>query len=411
MQDSINLVIVGHVDHGKSTLIGRLLYDTGKLSPERIADLREISKNTGKELEFAYVMDHLKEEREQNVTIDTAQTFFSTDKREYVIIDAPGHVEFTKNMVTGASLAEVAILIVSAREGVEEQTRRHAYILGLLGLKQAIVVINKMDTVEYSDARFEEVKEQTISHLSTIGIEPTFVIPISAIEGDMVAKRGDSMDFYEGPTVLEALDTFKIRESRDNMPLRFPIQDVYKHDPKRILVGRIESGKLEVGEKVLFYPSGKTSTIKTVEMFRQEATKASAGMSIGITITEPLFIERGEVMIHPGDTPTIADTIDANVFWMSKKPLKKGERLHLRCATQEVDCTIKEIKKRLDSSNLSVIEENADHIENNEVGELTIVTDDPIVIEDFNRVEELGRFVLVKDLDVAAGGIVIMPEE
>ena len=411
MQDSINLVIVGHVDHGKSTLIGRLLYDTGKLSPERIADLREVSKNTGKELEFAYVMDHLKEEREQNVTIDTAQTFFSTDKREYVIIDAPGHVEFTKNMVTGASLAEVAILIVSAREGVEEQTRRHAYILGLLGLKQVIVVINKMDTVEFSQERFDEVREQTISHLSTIGIEPSYVIPISAIEGDMVAKRGDSMDFYEGPTVLEALDTFKNRESRDNMPLRFPIQDVYKHDPKRILVGRIESGKLEVGEEVLFYPSGKSSTIKTVEMFQQEATKSGAGMSIGITITEPLFIERGEVMIHPGDTPTIADTIDANVFWMSKKPLKKGERLHLRCATQEVDCTIKEIKKRLDSSNLSVIEENADHIENNEVGELTIVTDDPIVIEDFNRVEELGRFVLVKDLDVAAGGIVIMPKE
>ncbi len=411
MQNSINLVIVGHVDHGKSTLIGRLLYDTGKLSPERIADLKEVSKNTGKEMEFAYVMDHLKEEREQNVTIDTAQTFFSTEKREYVIIDAPGHVEFTKNMVTGASLAEVAILIVSAREGVEEQTRRHAYILGLLGLKQVIVVINKMDTVEYSKARFKEVKEETISHLSTIGIKPTFVIPISAIEGEMVAKRGKHMGFYEGPTVLEALDTFKNRESRDNMPLRFPIQDVYKHDPKRILVGRIESGKLEVGDKVLFYPSEKTSTIKTVELFEQEATKASAGMSIGITITEPLFIERGEVMIHPDDTPTIADTIDANVFWMSKKPLKKGERLHLRCATQELDCTIKEIKKRLDSSDLSVIEENADRIENNEVGELTIVTDDPIVIEDFNRVEELGRFVLVKDLDVAAGGIVIMPKE
>ncbi|MCK5772205.1 MAG: GTP-binding protein [Thermoplasmata archaeon] len=411
MQDSINLVIVGHVDHGKSTLIGRLLYDTGKLSPERIAELKKVSKNTGKEMEFAYVMDHLKEEREQNVTIDTAQTFFSTDKREYVIIDAPGHVEFTKNMVTGASLAEVAILIVSAREGVEEQTRRHAYILGLLGLKQVIVVINKMDTVGYSNDRFNEVKEQTISHLSTLGIEPSYVVPISAIEGDMVAKRGERMNFYEGPTMLEALDTFKGRESRDNLPLRFPIQDVYKHDPKRILVGRIESGKLEVGDKVLFYPSEKTSTIKTVELFEQEATEASAGMSIGITIAEPLFIERGEVMIHPGDTPTIADTIDANVFWMSRKPLKKGERLHLRCATQELDCTIKEIKKRLDSSDLSVIEENARQIENNEVGELTIVTDDPIVIEDFNRVEELGRFVLVKDLDVAAGGIVIMPKE
>ncbi len=411
MQNTINLVIVGHVDHGKSTFIGRLLYDTGKLSPESIADLREISKNTGKEFEFAYVMDHLKEEREQNVTIDTAQTFFSTDKREYVIIDAPGHVEFTKNMVTGASLAEVAILIVSAREGVEEQTRRHAYILGLLGLKQVIVVINKMDTVKYSRERFNEVKEQTISHLSTIGIEPSYVIPISAIEGDMVAKRKDSMDFYDGPTVLEALDTFENRESRENMPLRYPIQDVYKHDPKRILVGRIESGKLKVGDKVLFYPSEKTSTINTVEMFKQEATEASAGMSIGITITEPLFIERGEVMIHPGDTPTITDTVDANVFWMSKSPLKKGERLHLRCATQELDCTIKEIKKRLDSSDLSVIEENADHIENNEVGELTIVTDGPIVIEDFNRVEELGRFVLVKELDVAGGGIVIMPKE
>ncbi len=411
MENTINLVIVGHVDHGKSTLIGRLLYDTGKLSPEKIADLREVSKNTGKDLEFAYVMDHLKEEREQNVTIDTAQTFFTTDKREYVIIDAPGHVEFTKNMVTGASLADVAILIVSAREGVEEQTRRHAYILGLLGLKQVIVVINKMDTVEYSQERFNEVKDQTISHLSTLGIEPSSVIPISAIEGDMVANRGESMVFYEGPTVLEALDTFKNRESKDNLPLRYPIQDVYKHDPKRILVGRIESGKLKVGEKVLFYPSEKTSTIKTVEMFQSDVTEAGAGMSIGITITEPLFIERGEIMIHPGDTPTITDTIDANVFWMSKKPLKKGERLHLRCATQELDCTIKEIKKRLDSSDLSLIEEDADRIENNEVGELTIVTDDPIVVEDFNRVEELGRFVLVKDMDVAAGGIVIMPKE
>ena len=236
MTDSstLNFVIVGHVDHGKSTLIGRLLYDTDSLPSDKIEEIKKTSEGLGRKTEFAYLLDHLEEERQQGLTIDTTQVFFKTDKRCYVIIDAPGHVEFVKNMVTGASQAEAAILIIDVKEGIKEQTKRHAYILSLLGLNQVVVILNKMDLVDFSEGRFNEVKKGAQEFLNSINMDPLFYIPICAIKGDNIARRSERMNWYNGPTLLESLDTLKSRESAENKPLIFPIQDAYKIDDKRI---------------------------------------------------------------------------------------------------------------------------------------------------------------------------------
>ncbi len=401
----MRIVIVGHVDHGKSTLIGRLFYDTDSLPEGVIEEVKKTCEMLGKDIEFAYVLDSLAEEREQNVTIDTTQSWFSTDKRNYIIIDAPGHKEFLKNMITGASQADTGVLIVSAKEGVEEQTKRHAYILGMLGLKQVMVVINKMDAVDYDAARFETVKNDITAFLGTVGITPKQIIPISAKEGDNVAKKAEKMDWYTGPTILEALDLFENKKAQENKPLRFPVQDVYKIDDKRILVGRVESGSVTVGDNVVFSPSGKTSKIKSVEKFLAKPTNATAGESVGITIDDPLFIERGEVVTK--ETPTVTNTINARVFWMDKQAFDANEKLTLKCATQEVGCRIERISKRINSSDLTVLEENASQLQDTEVGEVVIKTDEPIVVENFNAIEELGRFVLVRGNDVTAGGIIV----
>lgn len=405
--EHMKIVIVGHVDHGKSTLIGRLFFDTDSLPEGKMEEIRKISEQLGKDVEFAYILDHLQEEREQSVTIDTTQMFFKTDKRHYVIIDAPGHVEFTKNMITGASQAEAAILIVDGEEGVQEQTKRHAYILGMLGLKQVIAVINKMDLVGYKQERFEQVKADLYKFLDSIDIHPTFIIPISAKEGDNVAKKSEKMPWYTGMTILQSLDTFKINEPQINKPLRYPIQDVYKFDQKRILAGRIESGTLRRGDKVVFLPSNKETTVKSIEVFEGQKEEAGAGECIGITLEQPLFIERGEVMCKPDKLPKVTDRFTANVFWMARHAFSRDEDIILKCATQEVVCNIERINKRFDSSSLKILEEDASELKEREVGEIQFKTKNPIAIESFNEIKELGRFVLVKNQDVSAGGIII----
>jgi len=404
--EHLKFVIVGHVDHGKSTLIGRLFYDTDSLPEEKIEEVRKTCEALGKDMEFGFIMDHLEEERTQGITIDTAQTFFKTEKRHYVIIDAPGHKEFIKNMITGASQAEAAILIVDTEEGVQEQTKRHAYILGMLGLDQVIVVLNKMDLVEHSEERFEEVKKDTLKFLSSINITPTYFIPISAKNGDNVAKDGkENMPWHDGLTVLKALDTFKIKEPATEKPLRFPLQDIYKVHDKRIHVGRIEAGKLETGQEIVFLPQNEVTTIKSVEMLWQDRTAAQAGESIGITIEHPLFLERGAVACPSDNRPVSTNQIRANVFWMSKTPFKAGERLQFKVATQEQMADIV-IEKKIDSSTLETISDNPEEVLNNEVAQMLIKTSEPIVVENFNEIQELGRFVLVRDMDVVAGGII-----
>ncbi len=405
MQEHLKFVIVGHVDHGKSTLIGRLFYDTDSLPEEKIEEVRRTCEELGREMEFGFVMDHLEEERSQGITIDTAQTFFKTGKRHYVIIDAPGHKEFVRNMITGASQAEAALLIVDAHEGVREQTKRHAYILGMLGLEQVIAVVNKMDLVGYSKERFEEVTRDLNAFLASLGISPSYAIPISARDGDNVAMPSERMPWFDGPTILDALDTFETAKTALAMPLRFPIQDVYKVKDKRILVGRVEAGTIHQGDEVLFLPAGTRTRVSSVEVLWQDRTDAGAGESIGITLADPLFVERGAVACPPDRKPAVTSAIRANVFWMSKRPFVAGEEVVLRVATQEVPVQIT-IEKKIDSSTLETIGENPGLVSETEVAQMLIRTREPIAVENFNDIQELGRFVLVRELDVVAGGII-----
>jgi sulfate adenylyltransferase large subunit len=405
--ESLRFVIVGHIDHGKSTLIGRLFYDTDCLPEEKIEEVRTICDALGKEMEFAYVMDHLEEERTQGITIDTTQTFFHTEKRDYVIIDAPGHREFTKNMITGASQAEAAILIVDADEGVQEQTRRHAYILGLLGLEQVIVVINKMDLVDFDEVRFNKVSDDIREFLTQIGTIPTYVIPISAKDGDNIASKSERMAWFQGPIILHALDSFKSLKDREDNPLRFPVQDVYNIDNKRIIAGRVESGTIKTNDEILVLPSGERTTVSSVEEYlNEEKTRAVAGESTGITVKDKLFIDRGDVICIGTDKPVMTNEIRGNVFWMDKEPLRTGESVYFKCSTQESKCLVKAIERRMDSSTLEIIEENADVLENREVGEVLLNFSNPIIVDNFNDTPDLGRFVIEKRFDTAGGGII-----
>ena len=404
--DVLSFVIVGHVDHGKSTLIGRLLYDTDSLPPDKIDEIKKASEGMGKRTEFAYLLDHLEEERKQGITIDTTQVFFKTGKRRYVIIDAPGHVEFVKNMITGASQAEAAVLIVDVAEGVKEQTKRHSYMLSLLGLHQVVVVLNKMDLVDFAEERFDAVKKDVTEWLNSINIEPTLYIPISAIEGDNIAVKSKKMDWYTGPTFLDSLDTLQNKQPPEDKPLLFPIQDVYKIADKRINVGRVEAGVIEKGAEIKVLPGGQLTRVNSVEKFLEKTEKAIASESIGMTTADSVFLDRGNIVCLPGAEPALTDEVPANIFWMSKRDFTADQKVTIRCATQETSCKIQSINKRINSSTLEVIEENASVIKNLEVAEVIIKTKKPVAIKDFNDVQELGRFVLVQDENICAGGII-----
>jgi len=403
-KETLRFVMVGHVDHGKSTLIGRLLYDTNSLTVGRLEEIKKVCEQLGKEFEFAYVMDHLEEERSQAVTIDTAQTFFSTDERDYVIIDAPGHREFVKNMVTGASQAEAAVIIVDATEGVAEQTRRHAYILSMLNLKQVVAVINKMDLAEYRQDRFESVMRELLQFLGTIGIEPLHVIPISAKEGDNVAKRSGRMGWYGGPTLLEALGAIAPATRLVDRPFRMVVQDVYDCNYKRLVVGRVESGQVSVGEGVVVLPSGERGRVRTIETYLKPQKGAESGQSIGVRL-ERASAQRGDVLATPDDQPALMEVINAHIFWLDEKPLEKKEKLVFRCATQERKCRIAKIKRVYDSSTLEVLRDDTDRILPTEVADVEIHPAGTVVMEEFGKVPSLGRFVLEREGGICAGGV------
>jgi sulfate adenylyltransferase subunit 1 (EFTu-like GTPase family) len=276
----------------------------------------------------------------------------------------------------------------------------------MLGLNQTVAVLNKMDLVNYSEDKFNEVKTSLTNFLDSLNIKPLYTIPISAMEGHNVAKKSDVMNWYKGPTILESLDTFSNQGIPVDKSLIFPVQDVYKVGDKRILVGRIENGRIKNEQRVYFLPSRKESNIKSVEMFLEDRQEAEAGESIGVTLNDPLFIERGEIICEKGQSPSVVDKFRANIFWMSQVPFDKNERISIRCATQEISCKIEKIEKRVDSSTLETIEEDAIKLLPTEVGTVIIKTKSPIVIENFNDIKELGCFVLLKDNDTVAGGIV-----
>jgi len=403
----LRLVIVGHVDHGKSTLVGRLLSDTGTLPEGRLEFIRDICKQQGKEFEFAFLLDALEEEQEQGITIDTSQIFFSTAQRKYVIIDAPGHKEFLKNMVTGAADAEAALLMIDANEGVQEQSRRHGYILKLLGLTQVAVVINKMDLVGYDENVYNKIRTEYTTFLHSLGVEAQEFIPVSAKLGVNIASLKDEMPWYKGPTVLNMVDQFEKKPPPDHLPFRFPVQDVYKFDERRIIAGRVESGKLKSGDRVIFSPSNKQAVVKSIEAWSvpEQPNVATSSESIGFTLDEQIFVERGDVCSLMDQLPIVSTTFDANVFWMGKRNLEKGRKFTLKLNTQEVECEVVDFKKAIDASTLETLT-NQDYIAKNDVAELTLKTRTPVAFDLFGSIATTGRFVLVDEFDVCGGGII-----
>src|SRR6516165_4449082 len=301
----VRIVIVGHVDHGKSTLIGRLLAETGSLPDGKLAQLEAVSARRGMPFELSFLLDALQTERDQGITIDTSQIRFRTPSRDFVLIDAPGHTEFLRNMITGAAQADAALLLVDAVEGVREQTLRHAYLLHLLGIRQVAVLINKMDRVGFDEGRFQDIEAEITAHLASFGLKPAAVIPISARHGDGVVARTQGIAWYRGPTVIEALDRFAPAQPATALPLRLPVQAVYKFDDRRIVAGRLQSGRIAVGDEIAVAPSGRRAVVRSIEAWPvrdRGPQEAGAGESVGITLDRELFIVRGDVIALP-DNP------------------------------------------------------------------------------------------------------------
>ncbi len=404
----LKIVFVGHVDHGKSTLIGRILHDTGSLPEGKVASIQAACSAEGMEFEYAFLLDALLEEQAQNITIDTTQIPFRTALRQYVIIDAPGHKEFLKNMITGAANADAAVLVIAANEGVREQSRRHAYLLSLLGIRQIVVVVNKMDLAKYSENRFNEIEREYREFLSGLGLSARLFIPASAKQGANVAKRTDAaMDWYQGGTILESLDQLSAVTAPLNQPLRLSVQDVYRFDERRIIAGRVESGALRVGDQLVFSPANKSSIVATIEAWNgPPRDEAIAGDSVGITLREQIFVERGHVASHQTETPIETNRFNADVFWMAEESLQKRTSYTIRVGTQEMKCQVVVIDQVMDSSSLEITSGERNHVARNEVGRVTLQTRAPLVLDNHERIPSLGRFVLIEDSRICGGGIV-----
>jgi bifunctional enzyme CysN/CysC len=403
----VRIVIVGHVDHGKSTLVGRLLHETGSLPEGKLEMLKAVSARRGMPFEWSFLLDALQTERDQGITIDTTQIRFRTHSRDVVLIDAPGHAEFLRNMITGASQADGAVLIIDALEGVRDQTRRHGYLLHLLGIKQVAIVVNKMDRVDFSAVRFKEISDEISAHLTGLGVTPSAVIPISARDGDGVAERTPRIGWYQGPSVVEALDALEPARPLEQLALRLPVQAIYKFDDRRIVAGRIESGHLNTGDEIVIMPAGKIAKIRSVESWPVTPLKGihGAGRSVGITLDRELFIERGDVIAHTGRSPRDTRRIRARIFWLHDKPLAKGDQILIRLGTRESRASVVAIEKAVDPGELSNAQTKS--IARNHVGEIDISLAQPVAADPYRENPRTGRLVIEVNGRIAGGGVVL----
>jgi bifunctional enzyme CysN/CysC len=357
--------------------------------------------------EWSFLLDALQTERDQGITIDTTQIRFRTNARDVVLIDAPGHAEFLRNMITGASQADGAVLIIDALEGVRDQTRRHGYLLHLLGIKQVVVVVNKMDRVDFSASRFAEISDEIAAHLSGLGVNPAAIIPISARDGDGVKIHTPRIGWYRGPTVVEALDALEPARPLEALPLRLPVQAIYKFDDRRIVAGRIESGSLAAGDEIVIMPTGKIAKIKSVESWPVTPLlgRQGAGRSVGITLDRELFVERGDVIAHVGQSPSDTRRLRARIFWLHDKPLAAGTTILVRLGTREARAVVVAIDKAVDPGELSSVENSA--IGRNHVGEIDISLAQPIAADAYANNPRLGRLVIEVNGRIAGGGLVL----
>lgn len=415
----LNLVTIGHVDHGKSTLIGRLLWDTDNLPKEKMRKLKEEAKEKKKEtFEFAFAMDKVKEERERGVTIDLMHQRFDTDKYFFTVIDAPGHRDFVKNMITGTSQADAAILVVSAKEGAQEQTKEHVYLAKVLGVNQLIVSINKMDTVDYKEKRYKEVSQQVEKILKTIGFDSSKIpfIPTSAYKGDNVADKSENMDWYDGETVLKALDGIEEPEKPIDKPLRLPVQDAYSiTGVGTVPVGRVETGSLEKGDKIKFLPSNVDGEVKKIEMHHEEIPEAKPGDNIGFNVrgVDRKAIRRGDVVCHPDNPVTVAKEFKAQVIVLNHpNVIAKGYTPVFHCHTAQIACKITEIEKKINPKSGETLEENPDFIKTGDAAIVKVVPTKPLALEGNKEFPELSRFA-IRDMGqtVAAGVCIEVTQE
>ena len=408
----MNIVIVGHVDHGKSTVIGRLLADTGSLPQGKLEAVRESCRRNSKPFEYAFLLDALKDEQAQGITIDMARCFFKTAARDYIIIDAPGHIEFLKNMITGASRAESALLVIDADEGIKENSKRHGQMVAMLGVKQVTVLVNKMDLVGFSEEVFEKLKADYTAFLRQINVTPVSFIPVSAREGDNIASLSQRMPWYTGATVLQQLDQFISEKELQEKPFRFPVQDIYKftrsNDDRRIVAGTVAAGKVRVGDEVLFLPSGKKSVIQSVESFHTEPKKlASAGASIGFTLATQIYVRPGELMVKPSEPlPEVGSRFRVNIFWVGRAPMIRHKEYKLKLGSAKATVKLAEICNTLDASDLTY-SKSKQQIDCRDVGECILETSRPIAFDTTSASEATGRFVIVDNYEIAGGGVVV----
>ena len=410
--EKMDIVFVGHVDHGKSTIVGRLMADTGSLPQGKLEQVRESCARNSRPFEYAFLIDALKDERSQNITIDSARVFFKSDRRHYIIIDAPGHIEFIKNMVTGASRAEAALLVIDAQEGVQENSRRHGYLLKMLGIRQIAVLINKMDLVSYRQEQFEQLRAEYSTYLSGIGVQATCFIPVSGREGDNVAGPSQHMGWYSGPTVLQALDSFEKKRAPVEQALRIPVQDIYRFtlfgDDRRIVAGTISSGALAAGDEIVFYPSGKHSQVKSIEAFNRPAIQRSeAGQATGFTLEQQIYIQRGEIATRVSDpAPAVSKKLRVSLFWLGKEPMVARKTYVLKLGTARVKASIEKIIGVMDAAS-GKISNDKHQIEHHEVAEIELALNRELAFDLSDTLSDTSRFVIVDQFEICGGGIVL----
>ncbi len=410
-KEHVNLVTIGHIDHGKSTLVGRLLFDTEAIREDSLRKLKEEAKEKKKEtFEFAFVMDKLKEEREKGVTIDLAFKEFKTQKYYYTMIDAPGHRNFVKNMVVGTSQADIAILVVSAREGVQEQTKEHAYLAKILGIGQMIVALNKMDTVNYDQARFNEVKGGVEKLLQGVGYktDEVKIIPISAYKGDNVVKKSENMSWYTAQTILEALDAIKPVTRPIEKPLRLPVQDVYSiTGVGTVPVGRVETGVMKPNQTITIMPAGTKAEIKSIEMHHQALQEAKAGDNIGFNMRGigKGDIKKGDVICDPSNLAPVVEEFTAQIIVLNHPTvIAPGYTPVFHIHTAQVTCTVTEIVKKIDPKTGQIVQEKPEYIKTGDAAVIKVKPTKPVIIEKQSDFPQLARFA-VRDMGqtVAAG--------
>jgi len=405
----INLVVIGHKDHGKSTLIGRLLYDSNAIPEQKLQEVEAELKKAGDEsFRFAFLLDTLEEERRGGLTIDIMQTPFRTKNHMYTIIDCPGHREFVKKMFTGASQADAAVLVVSAKEGIQDQTKQHAFLIKTLGIQQLVVAVNKMDEANYEETKFKEIRDKLVPILNSLGYKNPLIVPLSALTGENVFKKSKKMQWFKGSSLIDTLDK-TVSPSRPpiDKPLRGCVQDVYEIDGNKIVVCKILTGVLEEGKIVNFDPSGEEGLVKKIEMFGKEIEKAEPGDSVGLIVNELKEAKRGEVISYPEQRAKTVRSFVAEMILFPDIEIKNNDVMTIRCGTAEKECKVQKILERIDPVNLTIDARFPEVLKSGDVGKILFSPLEPMCVEKYSEFVELGRFVVEGKKGTTAAGIVL----